>query len=87
MRPILVVMASPRLDDCSDLDPVPEPFHAEALVAELPVQALGSTILPWLSGIDQRGLDARLLQPLQDGMADELGAIVRSQVAHFKSRC
>lgn len=68
-------MAPPGLDDDPGLGPVPEPFHAEALVAELPVEALGRAIPPRLAG-----LDTGALQPLQDSAADELRAVVGPQI-------
>ena len=54
MRPHLVVLAPPVLDHDPRIDPVLEPLHAEALVAELPVEALRShPFCHGLPGIDQ----------------------------------
>jgi hypothetical protein len=80
MRPHLVEMASPRLDDDLGLSPRPEPFETEALVAELAVEALRRAILPWLAGIDQCRLDTLVDDPLQQSMRDELRTIVRTKI-------
>ena len=64
MRPDLVVVLAPRLDDDLSLGPRPEPFEAQALVAELAVEALRRPILPRLAWIDQGGLDALVDDPL-----------------------
>ena len=46
---------------------------------QLPVEALVGAVLPRFSGIDQRDLDVRLDDPLEDRAADELRAVVRTQ--------
>ncbi len=78
---IFVVVTTPALDDHPRFGSASEPLHAQPLVAELAVQALGGAILPRLAGVDVRRFDALLLQPFQHRMADELGAVVRAQVA------
>lgn len=52
-----------------------------ALVAELAAEAFLAAILPRLAWIDQCGIDACLVQPLEHGATDELGSVVGSQVA------
>ena len=61
MRAHLVVMPPPALDHDLRLGPRPEPLQAQALVAELAVEALRRAILPGLAGIDQRRVDALLV--------------------------
>ena len=63
MRPILVVVPTPGFDDDPSLGAVAEPLHAQALVAELAVEAFRRAILPRLARFDIGRLDARLLQP------------------------
>jgi len=79
MRPYVIVMAPPDFDEDSSFGAAAEPFHAQAFVAELAVEALVVAVLPRLAWIDQRGVDLRLGEPLQDRLAHELGAIVRAQ--------
>src|SRR5579872_6906993 len=80
MRPNLVVVTSVLLDDDLGIDSVPEPLHAQALVAELAVERLVGSVLPRFSRINVRGIDVGLSQPLQHGTGDELRAVVRAQV-------
>src|SRR5512142_1576398 len=68
-----VVMLPPLLDDDLRLGACAKPFHAQALVAELAVEAFVAAILPRLAWIDQRGVDAGFVQPLEHGTTDELG--------------
>lgn len=49
MWPDLVVVAAPYLDGHDGLGPAAEPLEAEALVAELVVEALIGAVLPGCS--------------------------------------
>ena len=71
MRPHLVVVLTPRLDDDLGLGPGAEPFEAQALVAELAVETLRRAVLPGLARIDQGCLDALVDDPLQERARDE----------------
>ena len=73
-----VVVAPPRLDDHTRLPARSEPFQGQAFVAKLAIEALVGAVLPRLTGIAQRSGDARLGDPLEDGVADELRTIVRT---------
>lgn len=75
----VVVVLAPRLDDDDRFPARSEPLDAETLVAEFAVEALVGAVLPGLARIDQRRLDVLLHDPLQDRLADELGAIVGAQ--------
>jgi hypothetical protein len=57
MRPDLVVVPPPCLDEDLGLGSAAEPLDAQALVAELVVKALVGAILPRLAWIDGRGVD------------------------------
>src|SRR5258708_323719 len=81
MRASLVVVAAAGFDDGLGLGAREEPFHAQALVAELAVEALTDAVLPWLARVDQGGLDALVDDPLQQRAGDELRAVVGAQVA------
>ena len=63
VRPNLVVMPAPSLNDDLGLNARGEPFQTQALVAELAVEALADAVLPRLSQIDQSGLDALVDDP------------------------
>src|SRR5262245_2238950 len=76
MRTHLVVVAPPSLDDHLRLDARTKPFEAQALVAELAVEALRDAILPRLAGLDQRRTDALRDDPGQQGFGDELRSVV-----------
>ena len=52
MRPVVVVVLPPSFDDDTRFDPVPEPLHAQTLVAELAVEAFGGAVLPRLARLD-----------------------------------
>ncbi len=80
MRSILVVVTTPVFDHDLRIDPILEPLQAQALVAELAVEALVGTVLPRLARIDVRGVDVRRQQPAQDRAGDELRAVVGAQV-------
>src|SRR6266568_4010477 len=79
LRADFVVMAAPALDDRLGLRPRPEPFEAQALVAELAVEAFGDAILPRLAGLDQRRIDALRNDPGQERLRHELRAVVAAQ--------
>ena len=66
MRPHRVVMPTPGLDDDAGIGAVAERFQAQAFVPELAVEALPGAILPWLAGIDERGVDTLARKALQD---------------------
>ena len=51
------------------------------LVAKLAVERLVDAILPRLARVDERRLDLRGQQPAQHGSGDELGAVIRPQIA------
>lgn len=80
MRANRVVVAAPGFDHDLGLGAREKPFEAQALVAELTVEALADAILPGLAGVDQRRLDALLGDPLQQRTGDELRPIVGAQI-------
>ena len=75
MRPHVIVMAPPDFDEDARFGAAAKPFHAQALVAELAVEALVVAVLPRLAGIDQGGVDLRFGEPFQDRLAHELGPL------------
>src|ERR1017187_2214077 len=81
MRADAVVVTSPCLNDDRGLAPGTEPLQAETLVAEFTIERFICTVLPRLAWVDQGGLDIGLSQPLENGMTDELRAVVGSQIS------
>ena len=79
MRPDRIVFLPPVLDHGLRLDPVPEPLHRQALVAALAVEGFVRAVLPWLTRVDDGRVDIGLVQPAQDGLGDELRAVVHTE--------
>src|SRR5512135_2489301 len=79
----IIVMAPPDFDEDACFGAATKPFHVQARVPELAIEALVGTVLPRLAGIDEGGIDFGLGKPLQDRLADELRAVIRAQ----KCRC
>ena len=77
MRSNGIVVPTPGFDDDLRLATTAEPFDAQALVAELAVEALVGTVLPRLARVDQCGLDAgmsshsRIALPTNSGPLSE----------------
>src|SRR5271166_5974956 len=80
MRPHFVIVLPPRLDHRLRLGPRPEPFEAQAFVAELAVEAFYRSILPGLARIDQRSFDALVHDPFQESAGDKFWTVVRAQI-------
>ena len=75
----MVVVTTPDFDHDAGFLAAPEPFKRQALIAVLAVEALVVAVLPGFARVDVRGVDARLGKPVENGMADELRAVVRTQ--------
>jgi len=69
-------MRPPIVDHDPGLDAISEPFHRQALVAELAVETFVGAVLPRLARIDERGFDLLLKSPCQQRGTDEFGAVV-----------
>src|SRR5690606_20787817 len=81
MRSNLVVVPAPDLDQYLRFGATAKPLEAQALVAELVVEAFVQSILPRLTRIDQRRVDVARAEPPQNRTRDELRAVVRAQEA------
>ena len=77
----MVVVPTPGFDHDTRFLAAAEPFERQALVAELAVEALIVAVLPRFARIDVRGVDARVGEPGEDRVADELRSVVRAQEA------
>jgi hypothetical protein len=75
MRADLVVAAPPLLRPDLGVDAMTKPLERQELVAECAIERFVGAILLWLPRIDQRRLDAGLVQPPQDRARDELRSV------------
>jgi len=80
VRPALVIIDPPRIDDRSDVIDIYEPVFVQAFVSELAVEALHETIIDRLAGADELQPDSVLIRPSIHGVADELGAVIDHDV-------
>src|SRR5215204_3020233 len=85
MRTPLVVIHPPLLAHTSRLFQTDEPVLAQALVAELPVEALDEGVLHRLARVDEAQGDAALSRPLIHRLAHELRPVVPSKVRLSRS--
>src|SRR5262249_10696497 len=74
--PSFVVLLFPRGHDPSRLFEVEEPVLIEALVPEPAIEAFYKAVLHRFSRLNELELDAVLVRPLVESMADELRPIV-----------
>ena len=82
----MVKVLTPGFDHDAGLLAASEPFERQALIAELAVEALVVAVLPGFARIDVRGVDARVGEPGEDRVADELRAVVRAQETRCAAR-
>src|SRR5437588_519881 len=80
MRTPLVVIHSPLFTHAPCFFQADEPVLAQALVTELPVEALDITVLHRLARIDEAQRDSTLGRPLIHGLTCELRAVVHDDV-------
>ncbi len=73
-------MGHPVLDHDLGFQTVAEPVDRQALIAELPIEALCGAVLPGLARVDQGRLDFVLGSPLEQRRGYELGIVVAAQV-------
>ena len=81
MRALGVVVPPPGFDDDPRLGEAVEDLAVEELVAELRVEALAGAVLPRAARLDEGGLRPDGRDPLPHRLGDELGAVVRPDVA------
>jgi putative transposase len=85
VRSLGVVVLAPGFDDGSRFGEAVEDLAIEQLVAELRVEALAVAVLPRRSRLDERGAGANGGNPLPYGPGDELGAMVRADMARWSA--
>ena len=75
-----IVVPAPCLDENAGFATTAKPLETQTLVAQLAVERLVRSVLPRLSGMDHRGVDAIVREPLQNRLADELGTAIGTQI-------
>ena len=75
MRTHLVVVGSPGLDERLGVEKAREPVAVQALVAELPVEALDVRVLHRLARSNEVKLDLPLVRPLIERLAGDSGPL------------
>jgi hypothetical protein len=75
-----VVVPAPLFDQNLRLLQCVEDFSVQQLIAQLTVEALVVTVLPWRSRLDEQGLHTDPCQPVSDSNCRELAAIVRADM-------
>jgi hypothetical protein len=81
MMALCVVVLPPPFDLDAGLRAIPKPLDRQTLVPELAVEGFVGAILPGLARIDEGCVDVRGLEPLENRRRDELGAVVRPEIA------
>jgi len=77
MRPDGVVV-TPCFDDDPSFSSGAKPFHRQAFIAQLAVEALFRAVLQGLARVNVRAIDSGIGDPLQDSVSHKFGAIVRA---------
>ena len=77
MRPDGVIMAPPPFDQHLCFVECRKDLSIEQLVAQLGIEALIISVLPWAARLDIERLDADPLEPAADGFGNELRTVVR----------
>jgi len=65
------------------LEEVGEQLAVGARIAEAAVEAFVDAVLPWATGLDEPGLDARQSLPFLEEPGDKLGPVVAPQVCWY----
>ena len=80
MRPSMIVLPEPMIDDDLGLLGRYEPLGIENLPAKCPVEALIVAILPGRSRVNADGLDPKTSKPTLHRLCCELGAVIGSDI-------
>lgn len=83
MRPDMVVLAQPLIDDGLSLPGGSEPFGIQDLPAQGAIEPFVVAVLPWRARIDLNGFDADPEKPVLEWSRAELRAVVGTQVFRF----
>ena len=76
MRPDVVVVLSPGIDDYARIVDAGEPVEIKTVFAELAIEALSERVLGWLDWLSELQLDASPLCPEEHRIAGQFGAVI-----------
>ena len=80
MRPLGVVLISPRSCERPGIPDAIEDLHREELISQAAVEALGVAVLPRTSRLDVHGIDTHLPEPSAQGVGNELRPVVAADM-------
>jgi len=80
MRPVVIIIQPPSIDNISRLGEIQEQLTIEALISKLAVEALDVSIFPGTARLDEQCSDILLLQPPLDGLRRELRTVIAANV-------
>lgn len=81
MRPNIVVVHAPGLDEHACLFAISKPFELQAFFAKSAIEALVHAVLSWLARVDLGTIDLLGDKPSKDGTRNELRAVVGAEAA------
>ena len=81
MRPVMIVIHPPSINNVSRLGKAQEQFTVQAFIPQLTVKALNISILPRTSRLDEQCSDLFARQPFLDGLTRELRAVIATNVS------
>jgi hypothetical protein len=76
VRPVVVVVVAPVVDDASHVAEAGEPVQRQALISEAAVEAFDVRVLHWLAGLDEAQFHAVPGRPGLHRPASELRTVV-----------
>ena len=76
MRPDVIVLSEPVIDDDLGLLGRCEPLRIEHLSAQCAIEPLVASVLPWRSGIDTDRFDTNSAKPVLRCFGSKLGAVI-----------
>ena len=80
MRPALIVVVPPSLDDSSCLPDRLEPMHVQALVAQRPIKGLYVAVVRGFARTAEVDSDLVVIRPEVEHSSGEFAAVVHEQV-------
>ena len=83
MRPDIVVVVAPQGQRAAGVGQAVEDLLVQALVAQASVEGLDVAVLLRFAGVDVMPFDLVVVRPFQDGLAGELGPVVRNYAGGF----
>lgn len=83
MRPDMIVMMPPLLQNNLRFLEGVERFSVQAFIPQTPVEALVVAILPWAAWLNVESFDAQLREPRLDGFCCKFRSVVRADMIRY----